>query len=641
MRGVVVAGWFLALALAVAGPLLGRGYVLLLDHPGGPAFPHVNLAPLPSAGDVGNALPLVSLLALLRRVDEYLPEKLLLLAPIVLAGLGMYRLLGRTFALAPGAAVFGGTLFALNPFVHDRLLAGHLALVLAYSLLPWLVPIALETSKRGAAARGAALGAATAGLAAVSVHVAGAYALLVVVAALVLWRPWRAALTSIAAAGATAVLLSAWWLVPALAAGAGYSVTAADLAMFAARPRGLEAIPALAALGGFWRDEFAPATPHPALMATWVAVLAAAGVGASLLARRGFALAVSAALGVALAATTAIAPMRDAFGWTAERLPLVAAYREPQKLLVLTALAYAILAGVGVDAVARRLGRRLIPVVAVALVVASSGAMVWGFGGRVSLSEYPRSWREAGRLVEGDGRTLVLPWRLYATWSFAGNRIVANPAPSFFGFDETLVADVEAQSVDPFAAYVRQLLRRRDLRELGASIAPLGVRHVALLREADWRGYRRFLQRQLDLRLLYDGGEIVVYENRSWRGSTLRLDAIEPREPLGGEPTRQLAAGPPLVARASIAPGGRFVAIARRCTDGWRLGEADAICHLGAVAAFASPPRREPLWRPLDNVRLAAGAVTAVTLLLLAAAGSRGASPWPRLRRTRRTRRTS
>ncbi|HEV3480669.1 MAG TPA: hypothetical protein VG144_14640, partial [Gaiellaceae bacterium] len=181
--GLVAAAWFVGLALLVAGPLLGRGHLILLDFPAGPALPRVSLFPLPSSGDIGNAIPLTAAHALLRELWEPLPEKLVLLLPIILGGLGLYRLARRVLGLGAVAGVYGGTLYVVNPFVWDRYLAGHVYFLLAYALLPWaLLPLfaAIRApSRRAALVVGLWLGV----LALVSVHVAGLYVLLLAVIA--------------------------------------------------------------------------------------------------------------------------------------------------------------------------------------------------------------------------------------------------------------------------------------------------------------------------------------------------------------------------------------------------------------------------------------------------------------------------
>src|ERR1041384_6370099 len=83
--------WFSVVACAIGGPLLGRGYLLLLDYPAGPVWPRVPLMPLPSSGNVGSETPLLALEAALRHVAVWLPDKVFLIAPIVVGGVGIYR----------------------------------------------------------------------------------------------------------------------------------------------------------------------------------------------------------------------------------------------------------------------------------------------------------------------------------------------------------------------------------------------------------------------------------------------------------------------------------------------------------------------------------------------------------------------
>lgn len=224
--------WFLGLGLIVAGPLLGSGYLMLLDFPSGPNMPAVPVFPLPSSGDLGNGLPLLAVHALLREVHSLVPDKLLLLAPIVLGGVGVYRFARTHLGVGALPALFGATLFVINPFVRDRYLAGHLHFLLAYSLLPWgLAPIrdALGGAVRAAAPR-IALWLALLGV--IDVHVAGLYALVLVIA--VLFAPIRRALLAAVAFG-LAIALSAYWLLPAVFAAPGAGIGPADLAAYADR----------------------------------------------------------------------------------------------------------------------------------------------------------------------------------------------------------------------------------------------------------------------------------------------------------------------------------------------------------------------------------------------------------------------
>src|SRR5437867_12602528 len=103
--------WFSALGLAIAGPLLGRGYLMLLDLPSGPRFPQVPVLPLPSSGDLGTSLPLLAVHALFRTVNPLLPDKLFPLAPILLGGVGLYLSVRSRVIVEVLPGLYGATLF--------------------------------------------------------------------------------------------------------------------------------------------------------------------------------------------------------------------------------------------------------------------------------------------------------------------------------------------------------------------------------------------------------------------------------------------------------------------------------------------------------------------------------------------------
>lgn len=322
-------------------------------------------------------------------------------------------------------------------------------------------------------------------------------------------------------------------------------------------------------------------------------------------------------------------------------------YREPQKFLGLVVLAYAAFGSVGLEALAARMvgtGRARAwgaSALAIGMVVGYAYTMLWGFWGQVDLSQYPSDWARAERIMEGmgEGRVLVLPWHLYAVLSFSHGRIVANPAPSFFSRDVIAgnnvgFSRIPTQSVDPFSGWVEEILAHRaEVRQLGHLVAPLDVRFVVLLSEADRDRYG-FLDRQTDLTSLYRGSRLELFENRAWRAGVLPLgsptaqgsllsDAASATERLLPEAPRgrtSAATFPPL-ARAlpgwrSIRPvGADYVATGDRCTDGWRLGNEEPACHLGAVAAFRTPNAPETLWRPLAGARIAGLLVSGLTLV--------------------------
>ena len=95
--------------------------------------------------------------------------------------------------------------------------------------------------------------------------------------------------------------------------------------------------------------------------------------------------------------------------------------------------------------------------------------------------------------------------------------------------------------------------------------------------------------------------------------ATERLVPEDPRAPVaaGSFPLARLVPG-----WRSVEPGSdEYVATGDRCTDGWKLGEEQPVCHLGAVSAFRSPDQPETLWRPLAGARVAGFLVSGLTLL--------------------------
>lgn len=118
----------------------------------------------------------------------------------------------------------------------------------------------------------------------------------------------------------------------------------------------------------------------------------------------------------------------------------------------------------------------------------------------------------------GPGAVLVFPWRLYAVWSFSGGRIVANPAGSFFTREVIASRSSGLQgnrdgAGDPAQTLIDGVLAHPGrTHDLGHLIAPLGVRYVLVLHEADFWHYG-FVRHQSDLRLVYRSSRLALYES--------------------------------------------------------------------------------------------------------------------------------
>ena len=80
--------------------------------------------------------------------------------------------------------------------------------------------------------------------------------------------------------------------------------------------------------------------------------------------------------------------------------------------------------------------------------------LLFGAHGEIKPSQYPAGWYQADRVLAADhnpGRTLVLPWHEYMSYSFIQNqnRVVAPPAPSFFSVPVLTSTNPEVPGVVP------------------------------------------------------------------------------------------------------------------------------------------------------------------------------------------------
>ena len=152
-------------------------------------------------------------------------------------------------------------------------------------------------------------------------------------------------------------------------------------------------------------------------------------------------------IGLLLSASTALPGGVDAAVWLSSRLPVVSAFREPQKWSALWLLALVTLAAGAVDAIAAQApdgGRRspdtlamaLAYALAIAALVPAGSSQVRSLPTIVKPLQYPEYWYTTAafleRTVPHGERVAVLPWHLYQPLRATEGRLAANPAPVFF-----------------------------------------------------------------------------------------------------------------------------------------------------------------------------------------------------------------
>jgi hypothetical protein len=539
----LLAGLAVALDALIAGPLVGRGRLFLLDFGDYPVGPHPQFAPsaLGFPPGVTSRAPIEAALYWLFQSTHW--EALVLLPFVAVAPMacaGFARLFpGRVVAIAAATL-----LFTVNPFVYERMANGQIYVVMGYSLLPLVAGVIIRplASRLATAALGGALFALQIAL---SVHYLFIAGLMIVVLSLshAIYRQREAVIAGASSLGA-GIALSLYWLVPVARdhlSGLA-NVSRVDLSVFStlADPRwGLGVN--VAGLYGFWRSG-APLVKDA--FAAWPLVLAAlvglAGFGLSTRFRRGGApgraLALSCGLLVVLGLLLALGaqgPTGGVYVFLFRHLPGFKVMREPQKFSALIAVGYAVGFGAAAEALVERVTkaglRAVVIVVLAALPLLYGYTELWGLDGFARPTTYPPDWTTAQSVMTA-GTALALPWTAYVSVPWLGGDVVANPLSGYFDLpvlsgDNLQAGPIETESTNPRSLFILFALTEGPrLHEFGRDLAALGVRYVVLAKAGAWQDFN-WLDRQDDLTRVFNGPTIAVYQNEE----SVPL-AYEPRE---------------------------------------------------------------------------------------------------------------
>ena len=511
----------LVLAALVCYPWVG-GRLLLLDFVSGPHQPLLPAAAFGLGGGLTGGVPLAIGFHLLDRLLGQTGSVVPAAVFFPLATTGAARLL-RTAVLP--ARLGAGLLYAVNPFVFDRLYAGQLGLLLGYAVLPFAVTALLDAAQeRHRVGRAACWAGATVMM---SEHFA--WILVPVTAAIAVTRSRRVrASLRLGAAALGAAAISSYLLVAPLLVGAHPAGPLTQLSAYRTRadPR-VGLLVNVAGLYGFFRP--GPVEPKN-LFSGWPAVLAAlvliVAVGYVAVLRdpahrrNGLAILAAGVAGYFLALGNQ-GPTGGLFMFAYEHVPGFVMMREPDKFAVLVALAYAYGFGWGIAWLTTRSRQRVAQVAAAALAIVMPFAytpnLLGGLGGQVMASEVPSSWSVASRLA-GQDTVLSLPWHEYFPTTFTDQRVIANPAALYFA--GTILTSQDPgpgyafAAEDPEHIFIDKVLGPPvDLQRTRVALADLGVRFVALAKVADWRDFARVADAP-GIRLVYSSPSLDLFSVR-------------------------------------------------------------------------------------------------------------------------------
>ena len=353
--------------------------------------------------------------------------------------------------------LFVGLLGSLNPFVYGRLVEGQWGVAAALGMtFLWLG--AWESLQRRPRLAGAALCTLLAlGAMMFDQHAIGLLAVLA--GASLIWnRAWREP-GRLGWSGASFLFLGIlllFGLVPFFLSHGSDSYFAVarfsrgDLVEFrAAASRSYGLWVNLAGLFGFWPERLGR-IPLLHQGAPWwpftTAVLISAAVAGAFLRRSHGWLLLTGLVGLAIAGSTATGPGLDALQWLFQRVPLLAAYREPEKWSALWAIALIVLGAEALKvllakaATGRPRNSALAGLAAVciglAVLVPDGIGALRELPATIVPVKYPSSWLGAATYLRDTvplhEPVVVLPWTLYEPLPFTGDRLTSNPAPVVF-----------------------------------------------------------------------------------------------------------------------------------------------------------------------------------------------------------------
>ncbi len=429
----IVPGWVVLLSMLLLGPALAPGFVLTYDMV---FVPRQDLLPasIGLGGGLPRAVPQDAVVAVLSTVVDgaWLQHAVLLAIPI-LAGMGTARLVrpaGR------GAQLVAATLAIWNPFLVERLVQGHWALLLAYAATPWAIASAIRVRTRG---RGVT---PLIGWCALGALVPSGGILVAVVAVPIALIGGVADAKRKVVLAVSAVAVNLPWIVPALLHPDAGTADAAGASVFALRSEGPwgAAVTALGG-GGLWNADAVPASREtPAAVVLTVLVFAAAIAGWPSL-RRMLGRAVAgwwtaiAILGWVMAVVSTLAPTLWASVITS--VPGAGLARDSQKLLAPLVLLLAVTAALGLrrgwQRVSDASARRSLIAASVLIPIALLPDAALGVGGRLSAVDYPEQWHQMRQFFadqhQTQGDVVVLPWSTFRVFDFNAGRTVLDPAP--------------------------------------------------------------------------------------------------------------------------------------------------------------------------------------------------------------------
>ncbi len=499
-------------------------------------------------------------------------QKIILFFIFFLSGIGMFRLfsfLKKETSNIHWGAYFAGIFYVLNPITYSRIMVGQWIFVLSYALLPWIIVSFLFLIKKPTLKKSIVVSIWFTLISIINLHVGIITTFFLgILGSGFFLHEWlrthrfpRQLIMAYFLSILFFVLLNSYWLFPLIqgttppAELAQTVINDVHILSFFTRPDSEYGIFwNTAALYGFWGDGSGyyhsqkVFTPYWFYLFVVIGLCIFWGIIISLkktsISRDGillekertwyFSLFLVGFIAFWIIVGVSFTPIKESVLWIYRNFTLFRAFREPQKFAALLAFIYAIFGGIGIrDMILRaeRLQHKkiqwiriILPGILMILPLLYSPGLFWRFHGQIKPSEYPKSWFNLNEFLNKDQESfqvLFFPWHQYMYLSFA-QTVIFNPAQLFFNKpiiagDNIEFGPIYTQSTRQESKYILEeiLSKQKTLSNMGEKLLPLHVKYVILAFEADFFNYS-FVDRQKDLRPIFEEENLKVYRNLAW-----------------------------------------------------------------------------------------------------------------------------
>lgn len=480
----------------------------------------------------------------------------LLFSIIFLSGTSMHYLLEKRLKIDSSIPkYFAGFLYAVNPFIYTRFMAGHILFLIGYAVFPFAIKAIFDFLKEKISIKQKMITSSLWLFVMGSTYMHNFLLTIFATGILFMWyfikNSKRIELTkNVLLLGVFAILLNSYWILPSLTVQKSIidQITEKDVILFRSiQEKGMNILTSIATLQGFWRSS-AHISPTD-ILPTWlfygvffiIIYIVAYGFVSSKTNLK-VPIAIIAIISFALSLGISWGPTSELFNILFEYFLPMKFFREPQKLLALLAFAYAFFGGIGVNNLLKkhnnrerdkpnRLNKNKIikgasTLIVLILPLLFGITMFNGFWGQIKPADYPTDWYEVNQFLENDPsefNVLFLPWHGYMNFKWLKNtdKRLGNPAKGFFD-KPTIIGDnleaggIYSTSTNPRSKYIEFLLERggkKELNNIGDKLSTLGIKYILLTKETDYENYN-FLFNQTDLILLKETENFYVFKNK-------------------------------------------------------------------------------------------------------------------------------